>query len=191
MAHENQQNFCQLIKMKLPYFFNNKKVLDVGSLDLNGNNKQLFDSCDYVGIDIGEGSNVDFVSVGHEFEGPDEYYDTIISTEVFEHDMYYEKTILNIVRMLKKGGLFLFTCASTGRPEHGTINSSIVDAPFLVNKGDWGNYYKNLTEEDIRKIDGFNLIFPDGIFVYSAENKDLYFYGIKWGNRQLKYIYEL
>ena len=115
MAHRQQQEYCSKVKIKYPSFFQGVKVLDVGSLDINGSNRSLFERCDYLGIDVGKGNNVDLVSVGHEFEGPDEYYDTIISTEVFEHDMHYEKTIKNIMRMLKPGGLFVFTCASTVR----------------------------------------------------------------------------
>ena len=40
--------------------FKNKKVLDIGSLDINGSNRFLFEDCNYLGIDVGEGKNVDF-----------------------------------------------------------------------------------------------------------------------------------
>lgn len=191
MAHRNQQIFCETVMTKMSYFFTNKKVLDIGSLDINGNNRYLFNDCDYLGIDIGEGPNVDLVAVGHEFEGPDNYYDTIISTECFEHDMHYKKTIKNIIRMLKPGGLFLFTCATTDRPEHGTRRTDKGSAPLLMSKDEWGDYYKNLTENDIMSIDGFNTIFPDGKFSVNNETHDLYFYGIKNGNDYLKYNNEL
>ena len=189
MSHLLQRVYCERIKSKLFYFFENKKVLDVGSLDINGSNRYLFTNCDYLGIDVGEGSNVDFVCVAHEFEAPDNYYDTIITTEMLEHDMHYEKSIKNIIRMLKPGGLFIFTCASTGREEHGTRRSDgSFAAPLLVARGDWGDYYKNLIENDFRIIDGFNFTFPDGVFEYNDKNFDLYFYGIKNGNKMLKYI---
>ena len=189
MAHPQQFNFCSKVKNKLPKFFNNIKVLDIGSLDINGNNRVLFENCDYLGIDLSYGNNVDFVSVGHEFDGPSEYFDTIITTEALEHDIFYEKTIKNIIRMLKPGGLFLFTCATTGRPEHGTRRTTPQDSPFLhLISDDWADYYKNITEEDIINIDGFKYFFPDGIFEIGNENCDLYFYGIKHGNKYLKYM---
>jgi SAM-dependent methyltransferase len=156
MAHSQQQEFCQKVKDKFPFFFSKKIVLDMGSLDINGDNRNLFTESDYLGIDVGAGNNVDFVCIAHEFEAPDEFYDVIISTEMFEHDMYYEKSIKNAMRMLKRGGLFIFTCASTGREEHGTRKFVSGSAPLLMDKGEWGDYYKNLTEEDIRKIDNFN-----------------------------------
>ena len=190
MAHLEQQNFCKSVKEKLPDFFKNKKVLDIGSLDINGNNRFLFEDCNYIGIDVGNGNNVDLVSVGHLYDGPDNYFDTIISTEVFEHDMFYEQTITNVMRMLKPGGLFLFTCAAPGRPEHGTRRTGGFDAPLLLGiSEDWADYYKNLTPNDIRKVSNFNQTFPDCYFEIKSTDiylpSDLYFYGIKGGEKYL------
>lgn len=153
MAHERQQEFCAQVKHLYPEFFKNVHVLDVGSLDINGNNKCLFENCTYVGIDVGPGNNVDEVCSGHAYAAADASFDTIISTECFEHDMHYEQTITNIVRMLKPGGLFVFTCAGPGRAEHGTLRSQVQDAPLLgLMSEEWASYYKNLSAEDILSI---------------------------------------
>jgi len=180
MAHKEQKDFCLKVKQKYPEYFLNKNVLDVGSLDINGNNRYLFENCSYCGIDVGEGNNVDIVCKGHEFNIADETYDVIISTECFEHDMYYNKTILNIIRMLKSNGLFLFTCASENRPEHGTRRTSQQDAPLLINYGDWFDYYKNLTEQDIRNCINIDSIFKEYNFETNNQSFDLYFCGIKF-----------
>ncbi len=190
MAHKEQRDFCLRVKEKLPEYFKNKRVLDIGSLDINGSNRDLFEDCNYLGIDVGEGKNVDLISVGHLFDGPDNFFDTIISTEVFEHDMYYEKTIKNVMRMLKPGGLFLFTCAAPGRPEHGTRRQGEWCAPLLLQiSEEWADYYKNLDEPEVRKIGGFNETFPDCHFelnnIYLEIPADLYFYGIKGGEKYL------
>jgi SAM-dependent methyltransferase len=189
MAHYNQRQFCERIKLKFPNHFKNVKVLDMGSLDINGSNRNLFENSDYLGIDVGNGPNVDLNCVGHEFEAPDNYYDTIITTEMLEHDMYYEKSIKNIIRMLKPGGLFVMTCATTGREEHGTRKTTPQDAPLLEEISiEWSDYYKNLIKEDFLSIDGFKCTFPDGIFEIGNENFDLYFSGIKNGIDYLKYF---
>ena len=191
MAHKEQQGFCESVKEQYPDFFKNKKVLDIGSLDLNGVNKELFEDSDYIGIDVGFGENVDVASIGHLYDAPDNYFDVIISTETFEHDMFYEKTIGNIIRMLKPGGLFLFTCAAPGRPEHGTKKTDTeIDSPLLSKISDeWGNYYKNLIPDDFRSIPLFNETFPDGYFEVKntdiAIPSDLYFYGFKGGNKYI------
>ena len=71
--------------------------------------------------------------------------------------MFYPQTIQNVMRMLKPGGMFLFTCAAPGRPEHGTRRQGEWCAPLLLQiSEEWADYYKNLTEEDIRKIPNFN-----------------------------------
>ena len=117
MAHKEQIDFFVKVKNKFPDVFKNCDVLDIGSLDINGNNRYLFENYTYTGVDIGPGNNVDVISKGHEFK-PDKKYDIVISSECFEHDMYYKKTILNCIELTKQGGLFTFTCATTGRPEH-------------------------------------------------------------------------
>jgi hypothetical protein len=94
MAHKEQKEYCTKIKNQFPNYFENKKVLDCGSLDINGNNRYLFDNCEYIGIDVGHGKNVDVVSTIHEYRGINEEYDFIISTECFEHDIFYKETIL-------------------------------------------------------------------------------------------------
>lgn len=179
MAHKQQADYCVSVKDRLTKFFFHKKVLDVGSYDVNGNNRYLFKDCDYTGLDVGPGKNVDVVCKGHEYSVPDSTFDVIISTEAFEHDMYYQKTLKNIVRLLKPGGLFLFTCATTGRQEHGTRRTTTSDAPPLAAIPEWSDYYKNLTENDIRDVLDIENEFEKFEFKTNSDTKDLYFYGVK------------
>lgn len=178
MAHIQQQDFFKELKKKFPQRFSNCSVIDIGSLDINGNNRYLFENYTYVGIDIGSGPNVDIVSKGHEYKSEIEY-DIVISSECFEHDMFYPETIKNCVKLTKKGGLFTFTCASTGRPEHGTKRLSPQDSPFSIENDEWGNYYKNLTEQDIREVIDVDDLFSEYFFQYNGGSYDLYFWGIK------------
>ncbi|MGF6876461.1 DUF4915 domain-containing protein [Paraburkholderia sp. MM5477-R1] len=179
MAHQNQIDFCESVKRRFPNYFSNALVLDIGSLDLNGNNQYLFDDCRYLGLDLMPGDNVDIVAKGHELSLPEGTFDTIISTECFEHDRFYEKTLTNAVRMLKPGGMFIFTCATTGRPEHGTARTTPHDAPFIQLMGDWADYYKNLTEEDVRAAFEIDEVFSFYEFSVNHQTHDLYFAGIK------------
>lgn len=181
MAHQQQQNFCNSVKEKFPKFFDGKFVVDIGSLDINGNNQYLFTNSGYIGVDLFSGRNVDICSKGHELGLPDESVDVVISTECFEHDSHYEKTIKNIYRMLKPGGLFVFSCATTGRREHGTRRTTPEDAPFIQSLGEWADYYKNLNESDIRAIFDIDSAFASYEFSSQHETHDLYFWGVKKG----------
>lgn len=181
MAHEQQTDWCLFVKKILPRYFDGCLVLDVGSLDVNGNNQYLFDDCHYIGVDLAPGPNVDFICKAHELALPDASFDTIISTECFEHDCFYPDTLRNIVRLLKPGGLFLFTCATYGRKEHGTRRSQPQDAPFLQDRGVWGDYYNNLEEGAIRAAIDVDAIFAEYKFSIDARAHDLYFWGRKKG----------
>lgn len=181
MAHPQQAEFCLSVKRRFPQHFVNRLVLDIGALDINGNNQFLFEDCLYLGIDLAPGRNVDFVSKGHELALPDASFDSIISTECFEHDQFYDRTLRNVVRLLKPGGMLLFSCATTGRPEHGTRRTTPHDAPLIQGFGEWSDYYKNLEESDIRAVLDVDAIFSEYGFSTNDETKDLYFWGIKKG----------
>lgn len=178
MSHKEQKEFCNSIKQKLPSFFQNKKVLEIGSGDINGNNNYLFIDCHMIRLDVFEGPNVDLVSFAHELKFVDNYFDTIISTECLEHDRYYDKTLLNALRMLRGGGLFLFTCATTGRPEHGTRRSKPYQV-FTTRLDNLPDYYKNITEQDVRAIIDIDKEFIEYEFSVDTGHCDLFFWGIK------------
>lgn len=179
MAHTQQQEFCKKVKNLFPEYFDNVRVLDIGSLDINGNNHFLFTNHVYMGIDVGKGRNVNYVSLGHEYKPLDnEKYDIVISTECFEHDRHWDKTIKNVIdNLLKPNGMFLFTCATTGRPEHGTRRTTKQDSPFTSQMDEWSDYYKNLTEEDIRYAVDLSPFVMHRFYV-NKESNDLYFWGI-------------
>jgi len=165
-----------------------KKVLDIGSYDLNGTNEYLFEECEFTGLDIEEGPGVDIVCEAQKYDAPDESYDVIISSECFEHNPYYKETIQNAIRMLKCGGFFLFACATTGRPVHGLGSQQEEmlrnDPTWTVmpsaKHDDWETeYYKNLTEDDIREILDIDDVFSSYEFSVHEEHCDLYFWGFK------------
>jgi hypothetical protein len=172
MAHYEQQQYCISVKQKYPKMFNGVKVLDVGSMDINGNNRYLFDNSDYIGIDIGCGENVDLVCSGSAYRSAEEF-DVIISTECFEHDKFWALTIFNTYMHLKSGGLYLFTCASDGRPEHGTARTTSGDSPCT------NDYYMNLNVELVVKQIPIRKMFSKFEFSTRSNPCDLYFYGIK------------
>jgi SAM-dependent methyltransferase len=174
MAHREQREWCELVKYAHDEYFVGTSVLDIGSLDINGNNRYLFEQCNYTGIDIGEGKNVDVVCSGHLFKS-DDLFDVVISTECFEHDEHWQQTLKNVINnLLKDGGLFLFSCAAPGRPEHGTKRTSPKDSPFT------NDYYRNLSESDIRSVLDCDAIFSNYKFKTRIDfPQDLYFYGIK------------
>lgn len=174
MAHPQQKAFCERVRHALSEWFVNSKVVDFGSLDINGSNGYLFKECDYTGVDLDIGRNVDEVMPTHEYK-PDAPVDVVISTEMLEHDEHWELSLKNMVDILRPGGLLLFTCATTGRPEHGTKKSSPDDSPFTP------EYYRNLTKEDVMSVLDVDALFSDYVFEVDGSSCDLYFWGLKRG----------
>lgn len=177
MAHDEQMNFISSVKQLYPNKFSDVKVLEVGSLDINGSVRKFFSNCQYIGIDVGPGKGVDIVCEGQNFDEKDETFDVIISCECFEHNPYWIETFQNMIRLCKSGGLIIMTCATAGRPEHGTLRSEPDSSPLTVRKG-W-SYYKNLCESDFISNFSLNELFESYKFSTNSNSFDLYFVGIK------------
>jgi SAM-dependent methyltransferase len=170
MSHQQQLDFIKSVKDQLPEYFKGTKVLEVGSLNINGSVRQFFEPDQYIGCDLGEGAGVDIVCRGHELPYANESFDVVISCECFEHDKHWEKTFQKMIDLARKGGLVIFSCATIGRPEHGTTRTSPADAPFT------NDYYRNLREED---FDQFKSSFNSYRFSQCLRPRDLYFWGLK------------
>jgi len=180
--HIQAKDFSVFVKKILGNYFINKRVLDVGSGDINGNNRFLFENCEYNGNDVIQAKNVTIVSKTKDLPFMDNTFDTIVSTECFEHDPEYKESFIKIYNMLKPDGLFFFTCASTDREEHGTKRTSPnVSYGTIGNLDDMSNYYKNLTEIDLNNVLSLNILFSVWNTYYNNISKDLYFVGIKKG----------
>ena len=95
------------------------RILDVGSLNVNGCVKPIFEDSEYSGIDLRKGENVDFVMDSHDMsiwgEG---FFDCVVCCEMLEHDSNPFSTLKEIYRMLPFGGWLILTCAGIGFPKH-------------------------------------------------------------------------
>ena len=180
--HHEVLHFVYETEMLFPEYFNNARVLEIGSAQI-GTQPSVrcrFHDCDYTGVDIWENPCVDVVSGGHEYNS-DQLFDTVISCECFEHDMFYDLTITNMIRLLRPGGLLLFTCASTGRPEHGTRATDVDSSPETAQREGWMDYYRNLTEFDFKLIPAMNQM-RHSYWAHNEGTQDLYYRGWKKEN---------
>lgn len=177
MAHPQQTQFFHSLSKHYPSFFQDGKVAEIGSLNINGSIRECFITKDYTGYDIAEGNGVDVVQRGELISLPTDSLDTSVSTECFEHNPFWVETFSNMLRMTRPGGLVILTCATTGRQEHGTTRASPSDSPLTTNAG-W-HYYKNLDANDF--LGTFNMFawFDAFHFLMCPQTFDLYFYGLR------------
>lgn len=125
-----------------------KSVIEIGSRDVNGSIRGLFNGALYVGLDIAPGPGVDVVADGREWL-PRRCVDTVVCAEVLEHCEEPEAIVRNASQMLVKGGRLILTCATTGRPPH----SGVDGGPVRL-----GEHYQNVPLDTIREAlcDGFS-----------------------------------
>ena len=175
MAHESQLKFFEIsIKHFLEKF--SQKVIDIGSLDINGGPHGLFKAQEYVGVDLSEGLNVTYVARGEEVDFDDKYFDVAMSSECFEHNPNFAETIINMSRMLKDDGLFIFSAAGIGRREHGTPRSDQQFSAPLLSKDKY--YYRNLTKQMVELAVNQEEL-PKYFIFRNWLIRDIYFIGIK------------
>lgn len=179
MSHPQQLFFVGGIKQFLGEFFQRQKVLEIGSLDINGSVRPLFEDCDYIGLDVGEGKSVDLVCHGENYGEKADAFDVVISCEAMEHNPGWRKTWLNMARLVKDAGLVVMTCATTGRRQHGTLEYSPTDSPLTTQ--DNQNHYRNLVAEDFLAILPCDAWFSVWSFYYDHTSHDLYFFGLGKG----------
>ena len=169
--HTEPWNLFIKLKTQYPDFFYKQKVLEAGSLDINGSIRKFFTSCWYTGVDVGPGIGVDLVSPIHEVKAPGEF-DVVVSTEMLEHDKNWKLSIQQMYDNLKSEGLLVLTCAGPTRKEHGYGENHPEDSPFTT------DYYENRTIEDLRSV-WQEEMFSVSECYYLRYDADLLFWGIK------------
>ena len=107
---------------------------------------------------------------------------TVTFFQIVNTKAEYAESFKKICEMLKPGGLFFFTCASTGRLEHGTRRQgSLSSYGTRAQLKDMQDYYKNLTISDFNESKNLNQSFSLWRSYQYSDPMDLYFVGIKSG----------
>lgn len=171
--HDEQTAFVASIKRLYPHFFTGQRVLEIGSRNINGTVRALFDApAQYVGVDCTAGDGVDMVCLAHEYQPP-QLFDVVISCEAFEHDPHFRRTLPHILSLLRHQGLFVATCAGPAREEHGTRRVHPQWEPF----GPDPDYYHGLTAGEF--IAATNGMLGDFEIAEHRDGQDLYAYGLR------------
>jgi len=129
--------------------------LEMGSLIINGSPRSVFKDKPYIGIDLNKGLGVDVIANAHNLPFLSNCFNTIISTEMLEHDNNPRRSISEAFRVLKPGGVLIFTAATDQRPPHEiwvtghyrNIPRSLIETELGRYTDDW---YVETSREDIR-----------------------------------------
>jgi SAM-dependent methyltransferase len=183
MSHPAQMEFFGIVfDCILPKDNAKIRVIDFGSLEINGGPHQLLDSVnrEYIGVDLAEGKNVDLVMPGELVDLPSASFDIAMSSELFEHTPMWREIFYNMCRLTQPGGIVVLSCAGRHRLEHGTSRSDNgYAAPFLVREGI--EYYGNVTSKDFSNSIKFDNWFDSYGLFENTKSFDTYFVGIRKG----------
>ena len=122
-------------------------VLECGSYNVNGSVRGLFAAREYIGLDWRPGPGVDVVSLVHEYQ-PGRRFDTVISTEMLEHDPHWRESVQRMIELVKGrtpfglGGTLIITCAAPGRGKHELACSP--PAPLGLGDMPLAEYYREI-----------------------------------------------
>ncbi|MFA5013922.1 MAG: methyltransferase domain-containing protein [Actinomycetota bacterium] len=176
----SQMDWCQELKNNFPQYFDNVKVLEIGAANINGSFRNFFKANLYIGLDVQPYGGVDVVCIAHEYDAPDGSFDVVFSTNALEHDMYWQKTLQKMVSLTKSEGLMFFSVPCCVWKPHGTLDSLPEDSMTAKMDGEWANYYKNITEENVKSVLDIDSIFSKYELGISRFNDTfLNFWGIK------------
>lgn len=117
-----------------------RKVVEFGSRNVNGSVRPLFTGAEYVGVDAAPGPDVDVVADASTWTGKG--FDCVVCCEVLEHTPKGAEIVAAARKTLKKGGVFIATCATTGRAPHSAVDGAAVRP---------GEYYRNVTRPTFEK----------------------------------------
>lgn len=95
------------------------RILEVGAGAPSGISlrRHVSEKVCYVGFDRQEGEGVDVVGEGNWLPFEREEFDLVVSTSVLEHDEFFWLTFLEMVRVLKVGGILYVNAPAKG-PYH-------------------------------------------------------------------------
>jgi SAM-dependent methyltransferase len=151
VSHPEQTAVIELVARLNADRITGSRVLEVGSYDVYGTFRSCFSAAgEYVGIDLSAGPGVDLVMSSHDLVGKLSGFDLVVSGEALEHDTDWRLSVRNMIEVLAPGGLLVITCASSGRPEHGTTRTNPEESPGTQSLG-W-DHYANVSVTDFRAV---------------------------------------
>lgn len=115
------------------------RVLEFGSLDINGGVRDVIKAVRYHGIDLQKGPGVHEIADAAMFRSPSRV-DLVVCCEVLEHTSNIEGIVANAYFNLRPGGVFLVTCATAPRQPHSAVDGG----PLRVDE-----YYGNVDPQKL------------------------------------------
>ncbi len=112
-------------------YFNEAKVLEIGSYNVNGTARDFFSDCEYVGVDRDAGPGVDLVCQAIDTKFEPLYFDALVAMSVFEHDSDWASAFEHVLQWVRKHGLVVLCWGAEGNRQHGKNWAPVPSGAFL------------------------------------------------------------
>jgi SAM-dependent methyltransferase len=106
-----------IVKAALEKLPPRQRVIEFGSLDVNGNIRALLGDAEYIGVDLLEGPNVTVVADAATYTPPWQP-DLVLCLNMLEHAANAQDIVSNAYRMLGPGGVFIVSVPDASFPPH-------------------------------------------------------------------------
>jgi SAM-dependent methyltransferase len=115
-AMQNCQQFFDCYGDAIKQLVPRAKVIEIGSQDVNGSLRACCPpQFEYIGVDFVAGKGVDVILEDpYKLPFPDECADVLVSSSCFEHSEMFWLIYLEMMRVLKPGGLLYLNVPSNG-----------------------------------------------------------------------------
>jgi SAM-dependent methyltransferase len=163
-------NGATLIFCRKTGFKRGDRVLDVGSMDVNGTVRSLFlGASEYVGIDMRAGKDVDRVMTAEDLPKHFEagYFDVVVCSNALEHMERWQDAIRGMWFVLKEGGTLTIVTPTKEKGRHG-----YPDDYWRFTLDDYGQVFRDQTINEAAEVD------PRGIGVIVKKVSDSLHFGI-------------
>ena len=145
--HRQAFEFCKGV---VPVIRQTRRVLEVGSYNVNGSVRELFPFSEYFGIDVRPGRGVDHVAdlaamTDEQFTNWSdalELFDVVISTETLEHVADPSLLVERMRAMCAAGGVVVITAAGPKREPHSGLDGGALRP---------GEHYRGISEAELRE----------------------------------------
>jgi hypothetical protein len=116
-------------------------VIEIGSRNINGSVRSLFPNATWVGLDLHDGPDVDWVGDSRNFE-PQVKVDMVVCCESIEHAEGWYDMLRVAAKWVKPNGQMIITCAGPGRAPHSHIDGCQLRL---------GEHYNNISAVDVKR----------------------------------------
>lgn len=125
--HSGNRNFLADMAKKHDLFFVGRqnpktkcwpRVLELGSLDINGSARDYIRQCTYFGVDIVDGPGVDLVMRAEDTSFGGTLFDLQISVSMIEHNPTWREALRHNLQWMRDGAMVVWSWGGEGNSPH-------------------------------------------------------------------------